>query len=193
MSLLDCTHHPAIRDDDHSHRCGLYRTTRPLGSAIVAEQLVMLHNHGQLGITVHHADTWEHNKVILSRQGTPVPDEAWLRSLIALPAEGFYRVATAFDCCEKQCTRFNLGELVQLGYNGAGGPILFRPRWDARGITLPTVGTRVRDHSLLDNLEPLALSYHSQTDETMVTSRPGLKMKLQNLRLSRTPWDGGVN
>jgi hypothetical protein len=82
-----------------------------------------------------------------------VLDPAWSSTLEPLPAEGLYAVRSQFFCCEKNCVRFEEGQLVQLGYDGEAHPILFMPEWSTRGLGFPERGTRL-DH---DRLQRIAL------------------------------------
>ena len=120
--------------------CGLYRTTRPL-NAVGAGRLVSFHNHGEPGPGIYLPQGWQHNRVQWHERGDTVPDSEWSSSLVPVPAEGLYSVTAPFYCCEKRCTHFETGQLVQLGYDGDANPILFVPEWTAQGLTCPERGS----------------------------------------------------
>jgi hypothetical protein len=133
--------------------CGIYRTLKPVGS-VEAGRLVYFHNHGNPGPGVYFPERWTHNKAHWSEGGVTVPEGFDYKGLMALPAEGFYRVTSAFHCCEKQCTKFEADAFVQLGYNGAGRAILFVPELAASGLHIPDRGS-ILDDKVLVNLSPL--------------------------------------
>jgi hypothetical protein len=136
--------------------CGLYRTTRPLGE-LPAGRLVSFHNHGDPGPGVYLPKGWSMNRAEWHAQGHTTDDAGWTATLAPLPAEGLYSVASAFTCCEKQCVRFEPNQLVQLGYDGEGTPLLFVPEWTARGLGFPERGTRL-DESRLAQLTLLRVA-----------------------------------
>jgi len=127
--------------------CGLYRTVSPVGE-ISAGRLVYFHNHGDPGPGLYFPERWTANRAHFSPRGTSLPVVFDPRALVALPAEGFYRVTAAFVCCDQQCVRFEPETLVQLGYNGAGRALLFVPELAAQAITVPERGTPVDDAAL---------------------------------------------
>jgi hypothetical protein len=130
--------------------CGLYRTTKAIGE-VPAGRLVYFHNHGDPGPGVYFPERWAANRATFSPRGTTLP-ATWDRSaLFALPAEGFYRVAKAFHCCPKQCVHFQPEMFVQLGYNGTGKALLFRPELAGTAIEIPDRGTPI-DDNVLGNL-----------------------------------------
>lgn len=124
--------------------CGLYRTVAPIGE-VAAGRLVYFHNHGDPGPGLYFPERWTANRAHFSPSGTTLPVVFDPRALFALPAEGFYRVAAAFFCCEKKCMRFEPDAFVQLGYNGAGRALLFTPELAAGAIQVPDRGTPVSD------------------------------------------------
>lgn len=124
--------------------CGLYRTVQPIGS-IPAGRLVYFHNHGDPGPGFYFPEAWAHNRARFGAKGTTAPADLDARALRRLPAEGFYRVAAPFHCCEKKCVRYEIDALVQLGYNGTGQALVFTPEVGAAGVTLPERGTVVDD------------------------------------------------
>ncbi len=128
--------------------CGLYRTTRPLGTGIQAGVLVYYHNHGNPSPGLYPVERWSNNKAVFAEHGVIVHDHRYPETLHPLPPEGFYRVVEGFACCERECQRFEPDALVQLGYNGAGKPILFLPIWSEAGVHLPDNGVRVDDDRL---------------------------------------------
>ena len=135
--------------------CGLYRTVKPLGS-VEAGRLVYFHNHGDPGPGVYFPEKWSHNRASFSPKGMTVPPGFDPSALRALPAEGFYRVAKQFVCCPKKCVQFEPEMMLQLGYNGAGKPLLFVPEYAGGGISVPERGTPVDDDTL-PNLVRLSL------------------------------------
>lgn len=145
--------------------CGLYRTTAAIGN-IEAGRLVYFHNHGDPGPGLYFPEQWSHNRARFSEKGMPVPasvDGAALgRALRALPPEGFYRVASGFHCCAKQCMRFEPESLVQLGYNGAGRALLFVPEFAGGVLGVPERGTMI-DDSVLVHL--VAMRVNERRDE----------------------------
>jgi hypothetical protein len=124
--------------------CGLYRTVSAIGD-VAADRLVYFHNHGDPGPGLYFPERWTANRAHFSPRGTTLPIVFDPSALVALPAEGFYRVATAFFCCEKQCLRFEPDAFVQLGYNGAGRGLLFVPELAAGALSIPERGTPIND------------------------------------------------
>lgn len=122
--------------------CGLYRTLAPVG-AIPAGRLVFFHNHGEPGPGLYLPAGWKRNRVELEKRGTVLPSPEDLRHLEPLPAEGFYRVVEAFDCCEKKCRRFESEMLVELGYNTAAQPIVFVPELVDGMLAVPERGSMI--------------------------------------------------
>lgn len=127
--------------------CGLYRTLRPIGS-LEAGRLVYFHNHGNPGAGLYFPESWSHNRATFSPQGMTLPLPYQAGALKPLPAEGFYRVTAGFHCCPKQCVRFEPEAFVQLGYNGAGKPLLFVPELAHGRIDVPDRGTPIDDEAL---------------------------------------------
>jgi len=122
--------------------CGLYRTTQAVGS-IPAGRLVYFHNHGDPGPGLYLPAGWKGNRVQLAERGSLLPSPEDVRYLEPLPPEGFYRVLHAFDCCEKQCRRFEPEMLLQLGYNGAGEAIVFVPELIESMLAVPERGSKI--------------------------------------------------
>jgi hypothetical protein len=122
--------------------CGLYRTRGPIGS-IPEGRLVYFHNHGDPGPGLYLPASWKGNRVQLAEKGTQLPSPEDVQLLEPLPAEGFYRVVEAFDCCEKRCRRFEPETLVQLGYDGQGNGILFVPELIDGMLAVPERGNRI--------------------------------------------------
>lgn len=134
--------------------CGLYRTTRPLGE-VPAGRLVYFHNHGEPGPGVYLPSGWATNRASWQPRGVTLGNpELDAATLSPLPAEGLYAVREAFFCCARHCTRFERGQLVQLGYDGEATPILFVPEWSGKGLGFPERGTRLEGDGLarLDRL-----------------------------------------
>jgi len=136
--------------------CGLYRTRAPI-AGIATDRLVYFHNHGDPGPGLYLPESWIANRARFSPRGTPLPVVFDVAALIALPAEGFYRVAAAFYCCAKRCVRFEPDAFVQLGYNGAGRALVFVPELAAGAITVPERGTLI-DDGALPNLSALQVN-----------------------------------
>jgi hypothetical protein len=136
--------------------CGPCRTLAPLGS-LPAGRLVYFHNHGDPGPGVYLPRGWKLNRAQWSEQGTPLPSPDWAKHLEPLPAEGLYRVARAFTCCEKGCRTFEAELLVQLGYDAEARALLFVPEWTAAGLAIPESGT-VLEPGRLALLAPLRVA-----------------------------------
>jgi hypothetical protein len=132
----------------------------PIGG-VPPGQLVYFHNHGDPGPGLYLPERWTANRAHFSPKGTTLPIVFDPGALLPLPAEGFYRVATAFFCCEKRCVRFEPEAFVQLGYNGAGRALLFVPELAVDAITVPERGTPINDAALA-NLSALRVSERRQ-------------------------------
>ncbi|AKF05210.1 hypothetical protein [Sandaracinus amylolyticus] len=139
--------------------CGLYVTRAPIGS-VPAGRLVYFHDHGDPGPGVYLPTRWVANKARFDAPGTLLPSREHAVHLEPLPHEGFYRVADAFFCCEKRCRRFENDLLVQLGYDGAGTPILFVPEMSDGAIGVPDRGTKI-DRDRIAHLAPLRVQVAS--------------------------------
>ena len=135
--------------------CGLYRTVKPIGS-VEAGRLVYFHNHGDPGPGVYFPEKWSHNRASFSPKGMTVPPGFDASALRPLPAEGFYRVAKQFVCCPKKCVQFEPEMMLQLGYNGAGKPLLFLPELVNGAISVPETGALI-DDAALKNITALAV------------------------------------
>lgn len=135
--------------------CGIYRTLEAIGS-VPAGRLVYFHNHGNPGAGVYLPSSWRGNKARFEARGHLLPDETAAASLEPLSREGFYRVTSAFHCCDKRCKRFEPDSLVQLGYDGTANAILFTPQWVDGQLALPDRGTRI-DADRLGDLAPLSV------------------------------------
>jgi len=142
--------------------CGLYRTTVASIDGILADRLVYFHNHGSPGPGVYYPDDWVDNRAVFSGKGYQIPSPDFARTLRPLPAEGFYYVANPFFCCAKECREFRAGELVQLGYNRFGQPILFMPGYRASRFELPKKGVTVDAHTL-DKLVQLTVQSYGES------------------------------
>lgn len=135
--------------------CGLYRTTRALGE-LAAGRLVFFHNHGDPGPGVYLPSGWTLNRATWHARGQPLASpEVEAATLAPLPPEGLYAVREAFFCCPRQCVRFTVGQLVQLGYDGEANAILFVPEWGPSGLSFPERGTKLEGDALsrLDQLQ----------------------------------------
>ena len=124
--------------------CGLYRTAAAIGD-VAAGRLVYFHNHGEPGPGLYFPERWTANRAHFSPRGTTLPIMFDPSALVALPAEGFYRVAAEFFCCGKRCVKFEPDAFVQLGYNGAGRALLFVPELSQGAIAVPDRGTPIDD------------------------------------------------
>ena len=133
--------------------CGIYVTTQPIGD-VPAGRLVYFHNHGDPGPGVYLPERWNANRAVFRSRGQTLPDRTAAEHLRPLPAEGFYRVVSEFPCCDKRCRVFPPDQLVQLGYDGAGTPIVFEPTWTDSGLTIPENGVAI-DRERLTSLAPL--------------------------------------
>ncbi len=133
--------------------CGLYITTVAIGG-VPEGRLVYFHNHGNPGPGVYLPKSWQGNRVVWSEQGTTLPSLDLAETLERLPAEGLYRVVSAFHCCAKKCTEFRPEQLVQLGYQAGGQALVFVPRWAGGALELPSRGVAV-DREALGHLSRL--------------------------------------
>jgi hypothetical protein len=149
--------------------CGLYRTVKPIGK-IEAGRLVYFHNHGDPGPGLYFPESWSNNRARFSKNGSVVSADFDPRALHALPAEGFYRVKTAFHCCDKQCVKFEPEAFVQLGYNGAGKALVFVPELAGGSIDIPDRGTFV-DDSVLGNMVLLKLAERQKSNDDISLPR----------------------
>ena len=136
--------------------CGLYLTRAPIG-AVPAGRLVSFHNHGEPGPGVYLPTGWAANRARFEAPGTLLPRPEDAVFLEPLPPEGFYRVVEAFHCCASNCRQFQADLLVQLGYDGAGTPILFVPERADFGLSAPDKGTRL-DRDRIAHLAPLRVA-----------------------------------
>lgn len=127
--------------------CGLYRTMKSI-AGVEAGRLVYFHNHGDPGPGIYYPERWTHNRAHWAANGSTITLPLDPGALKALPAEGFYRVASTFVCCAKKCVEFQPDQMVQLGYNGAGKPLLFMPELAGGAITTPERGTAIDDEAL---------------------------------------------
>ena len=146
-----------MADDDARELppCGIYRTRAPIGS-VPAGRLVYFHNHGNPGAGVYLPSSWRGNRARFEARGHLLPDTPGADALERLAPEGFYRVTSAFHCCDKRCRRFEPDHLVQLGYDGSANPILFVPQWIDGRLAIPDRGTRI-DADRIERLAPLAV------------------------------------
>jgi hypothetical protein len=144
--------------------CGLYRTRRALGSDVPEGRLVYFHNHGDPGPGLYLPGSWTANRAQWHSRGTLLPDASWAEHLEPLLPEGLYRVLAPFPCCAKRCRTFEPEQLVQLGYTAEAEPLLFLPEWTARGLELPTTGTRV-EREVLERLAPLKVARNEPAPE----------------------------
>jgi hypothetical protein len=132
--------------------CGIFRTTVGLEEHVPAGRLVFFHNHGDPGPGVYLPSGWALNRAQWHESGHTIPSDEWAATLVALPAEGLYRVREAFTCCPKKCRTYEADLLVQLGYNAAAEPLLFLPEWTDSGLAIPEMGVQID----VDRLRSLA-------------------------------------
>ncbi len=141
--------------------CGLYRTTRPLPTepeAVPAGRLVMFHNHSDQGPPIlllpqHN----RHNRWSFHERGFLVEDAAFMSSLEALKAEGWYFLREHFHPNQQEVVPQR--QLVQLGYNAHGEAILFFPELekDRNALFFSDKGMKI-PATIYALLEPLATS-----------------------------------
>jgi hypothetical protein len=136
--------------------CGLYLTRAAIGP-VPSGRLVYFHNHGDPGPGIYLPTRWVANSARFDQPGTLLPSPEAVASLEPLPAEGYYRVAQAFECCPNRCRRFEADLLVQLGYDGTGTAILFVPELADGTIGVPDRGSRI-DRDRISNLAPLRVA-----------------------------------
>ncbi len=146
--------------------CGIYRTTVRI-AGVEPGQLVYFHNHGDPGAGIYLPQRWHLNRAQFSEQGHTLEALAEADTLAPLPAEGLYRVRSAFVCCEKKCRTFSEETLLQLGYNGAGRAIVFEPEWRTDGLGFPERGQMI-DDAAFASLVPLIV----QRPPPPVSTRP---------------------
>jgi hypothetical protein len=151
--------------------CGLYRTTVAIGE-VPAGHLVFFHNHGDPGPGVYVPTGWSGNRARFSDQGTTLPDPSVAATLEPLPAEGIYRVVSAFPCCEKNCRTFEPDMVVQLGYDAHAHAILFVPEWAPGAIAIPDRGTRI-DRARTAHLALLKIAEPKPTTTSAPAGTPG--------------------
>lgn len=139
--------------------CGLYRTTLAhpdRAQQVPASRLIYFHNHSSHDIpVVLMPQENTNNKWKFSDGGYLVRTLSWCRSLIPLRPEGIYTVGAGFPAGRG---RIGTDQLVQLGYNRDGDPILFFPRYDpaTNGLVFPTEGFKI-DTNILAALRPVEL------------------------------------
>ena len=151
-----------MHDHDHSDldvpACGIYLTTMPMPDheeAVPAGRFVMFHNHSEQGPPIvllpeHNV----HNRWHFKKEGYLADNVEYLSSLEPLKAEGFYYTREHFHPNQEEVVA-DL-QLVQLGYNMDGDPIVFFPTEgkDANALVFPTSGMKVPPQ-IYDLLEPL--------------------------------------
>jgi len=143
--------------------CGVYKTTVQLGE-VPANRLIYFHNHGNPGAGVYQPSTWRGNRARFHEKGTTLAKPELAFTLKALAAEGFYRVAEAFFCCDKECRRYEADMLVQLGYDQEATPILFTPEIIDGEMKVPEMGTRI-DEGRISKMKMLLVPVTSHGDQ----------------------------
>lgn len=136
--------------------CGLYVTRAPIGS-IPEGRLVYFHDHGNPGPGVYLPTRWVANEARFEQSGVLLPSPEDAAHLEPLAAQGWYRVAEPFECCDKKCRSFDAELLVQLGYDGAGNAILFIPELVDGTLGVPDRGSRI-DRSRIAKLAKLRVT-----------------------------------
>ncbi|MBK8168946.1 MAG: hypothetical protein IPK60_01225 [Sandaracinaceae bacterium] len=144
--------------------CGIYQTTKPIGE-VPAGRFVYFHNHGNPGPGIYLPSRWVRNRAEFHAQGTTLHAPEDIGSLRGLAGEGLYRVLHAFDCCEKNCMRFEEDTLVTLGYDGNAGAILFSPEMIEGALVIPEQGTRI-DDTRISNLRRLLVKEPRTAEST---------------------------
>lgn len=127
--------------------CGLYRTATAhpeRTEQVAAGKLVYFHNHSNQGdapLVLLPKDNAA-NKWSFSDRGYLVQTKSWCRTLVPLKPEGIYTVGQAF---QNGTTVVAQGQIVQLGYNREGEPIVFFPRYEVgqNALVFATKGMRV--------------------------------------------------
>ena len=127
---------------------------------------MFFHNHGDPGPGLYLPSGWKRNRVELDQRGTLLPSPEDMHHLEPLPPEGLYRVLEAFDCCQKKCRRFEPEMLVQLGYDGAGQPLLFVPEVVDGMLAIPERGSAI-DPAKLASLKLLKVANQAREPEAM--------------------------
>ena len=149
-----------MADQVKDKRCGLYKTTKDIklgDQTMKAPALVYFHNHPDKGeqiLQTPHSNT--HNRWGFHEKGFAISDKEFVVGLERLKSEGLYRVNKHFHPNDEQWVPIEA--LVQLGYNGAGEPIIFFPTAvkGENGIVFPDKGMKI-PKSIYDTLEPLDL------------------------------------
>ncbi len=146
--------------------CGIYRTTR-IVAGVPAGLLVYFHNHGDPGPGIYLPASWKSNRATFQERGHTLTDPGEEVSALApLAPEGFYQVVDAFHCCEKECKRFEVDDLVQLGYDASGAPILFVPELIEGVLGVPERGTRI-DAARIERLRILRVPTSGARDRVV--------------------------
>ncbi len=146
--------------------CGIYRTSQQIGS-IPAQQLVYFHNHGNPGPGLYLPQNWKNNQVQFSSKGMTLTPLELANTLEPLKAQGLYRIAQGFHCCEQKCVYFEANQLVQLGYNRSAQAILFLPFWRDTELQFPTKGTHIETLNL-QFLEPLQVQSDAKVEHEIL-------------------------
>lgn len=126
--------------------CGLYRTTAPLPGnedSVPAGRLVMFHNHSDDGRPIVLLPESNINNVWSYTDRGVLVEPDWALGLDALLPEGLYSFSQHFH--PEQGKVVAQGQLVQLGYNAHGEPIVFFPQRDERtnSLIFPTSGMKI--------------------------------------------------
>ncbi|MCB9615667.1 MAG: hypothetical protein H6722_24820 [Sandaracinus sp.] len=149
---------------------GLYRTTIPhplVPSEIPQERLVYVgRKNDEAFVVVPHFN--ENNRWFWREPVTPLTDEVWARTLIALPSEGFYTLPRALDLGNGG--RWLENAVVQLGYDRSGHGILFvaekRESMADNALYFSDRGHRI-DDTLLRQIRWAPILPVSETDDAV--------------------------
>jgi hypothetical protein len=117
--------------------------TRAAIGSVPAGRLVYFHDHGNPGPGLYLPTRWVANEARFETPGVLLPAPADARHLEPLAPQGYYRVAQEFECCDQRCRRFDVDQLVQLGYDGAARAILFVPELHDGALGVPDRGTGI--------------------------------------------------
>ncbi len=124
--------------------CGLYLTGTGLDGHedhLGEGVMIYFHNHSEAGpplVLLPSANT--NNRWTFQDNGHLIQDDDFIKSMKAIPAEGFYHLHQHLHIDENKSIPEQA--LVQLGYTRTGEPILFVPSLDGANLTFPQTGFR---------------------------------------------------
>lgn len=135
--------------------CGIFRTSEALPGNefnVPAGRLVFFHNHSEKGLPiVLLPQSNAENKWTFQDKGFLIKEPSFTSTLRPLLAEGIYILRSEFKDGDRV---FPARSLVQLGYNQAAEPILFRGRWEKNSILFPDKGVKAKNDSIFRELDP---------------------------------------